>query len=667
MKQFFAALAANLVTIAILVVGMILLVVGLVASAAGSRGAPTVRDGSVLVVNLESALSDAPANFEPTSALEGLLEASSAKKLPLRAAIKAIDAAANDDHISGILIRGNVTADGYSSGYAALKELREAIIAFHSRSKKPVHAYLVNAFTKDYYLASAASTITLDPFGSLMIPGLASEEIFLAGFLEKYGIGIQVSKVGKYKSAVEPYIRTDMSPENREQVKGYLGDLWSEVKRGISATRKIDTVAFQQLVDREGILQPEVARASGLVDRVAYFDVVLADLHAISKASDGRKVLTSKETAKALSETLTVAAEALTKSDSVSQIATKTDSAKTVVKKTSSDMPASLSALLPSLPQIDLAAYAPIASARAQTIGVKQSVAIVYAEGDIVDGEGGTNMIGGDALARELRKVRADDDIGAVVLRVNSPGGSAIASETIQRELALIRQDKPVVVSMGTVAASGGYWITTAATRVFAEPNTITGSIGVFSLIPNVKTIAAKHGITFDTVKTGKYADLYTLMRARTPDEMAILQRSTDAIYNAFIERVANARHLSTDSVRVIAEGRVWSGEDAMQIGLVDSLGNLDAAVKSAASLARMVGEYGVRELPRGKSATETLMEMFDRKAPPVASISSTGLLVGRDPVRSMAREMLHELEALLTYNDPRNVYARMPYLLRIR
>ena len=665
MKQFFAALAANLVTIAIVVVGLILLGIGVAASAAGSR-APTVRDGSVLVLNLESALSDAPANFEPKSAFQGLLEANSSEKLPLRSAIKAILAAGNDDHISGILIRGNVTADGYGSGYAAVKELREALIAFHAQSKKPVHAYLVNAQTKDYYLASAASTVTLDPFGSLMIPGLASEEVFLAGLLEKYGIGIQVSKVGKYKSAVEPYIRKDMSPENREQVKGYLGDLWSEIKRGISDTRKIDTVAFQQLIDREGILLPETARAAGLVDRVAYFDVVLADLQALSKATSNKKVMTTEETAKAMAETAFVASTASAKSDSANGSATKSDSAKTVAKKSSTDMPASLAALIPSLPQIDLAEYAPVAASRAQNIGVKQAVAIVYAEGDIVDGEGGPDMIGGDALARELRKVRADNDIGAVVLRVNSPGGSAIASETIQRELALIKKDKPLVVSMGTVAASGGYWITTAATRVFAEPNTITGSIGVFSLIPNVKAIASEHGVTFDTVKTGKYADLYTLMRPRTPDEMAILQRSTDAIYNAFIDRVATARHLTTDSVRVIAEGRVWSGEDAMRIGLVDSLGNLDAAVKSAATMARMVGEYSIRELPRGKGAAEALMQLFDRKSPPVAKIS-TGLLAGRDPVRAMARDMLHELDALLSYNDPRNVYARMPYLLRIR
>lgn len=650
MKQFFAALAANLVTIAIVVVGSILLIVGIAVSAAGTSS-PSVRPGSVLVLNLENTLSDAPGDFEPTSALEGLLESGSSDKLPLRSAILAVRAAAKDDRISSILIRGSVSADGYGSGYAALKELREALIAFHEQSKKPVHAYLVSAASKDYYLASAASVITIDPFGALMMPGLAAEELFLAGFLEKYGIGVQVSRVGKYKSAVEPFLRRDMSPENRQQVKGYLGDLWGEVKRGVAATRKIDTTALQELVDREGIIHPAQALAAGLVDRVAYFDVVINDLKALSSSTADTKVITSKEARKAEAETVETAAAAAAK--------------KPDTTKATPALPASLAALLPALPQISLSDYAPIAAQRAQPMITRQFVAVVYAEGDIVDGEGGPDMIGGDALARELRRVRGDKEVAAVVLRVNSPGGSAIASETIQRELALIKQDKPLVVSMGTVAASGGYWISTAASRVFAEPNTITGSIGVFSLVPNVKTLANKHGITFDTVKTGKYADLFTLMRPRTPDEMAVLQRSTDVIYDAFIDRVAKARNLSPDSVRVIAEGRVWSGEDAVQIGLVDSLGNLDAAIKSAADMARIVGDYGVRELPRGKSATEVFMELFDRKSPPVASMSSA--LAGRDPVRAMARDILHELDALLAFNDPRNVYARMPFLLRIR
>jgi protease-4 len=643
MKQFFASLAANLVTIAIVVVAMILVIVGAVASAGRSR-APTVRDGSVLIVDLESALSDAPGDFAPRSALQSLLgSAGGSDKLPLRSAIIGIREAATDSHITGILIRGNVTADGYSSGFAALKELREAIIDFRTRGRKPVYAYLVNAETKDYYVASAASVVTLDPFGALMVPGLASEEMFLSGFLEKYGIGVQVSRVGRYKSAVEPYLRADMSPENRQQVKGYLGDLWAEVKRGIATSRNIDTVTFQQTVDREGILQPQQALDAGLIDRIAYFDVVIDDLKALSKGtSPVTTIVARKDSNRVLADS------------SVTKTGAKPAAA-----------PASMAGVLPSLPQITLADYAPIAAGRATPMGAKQSVAIVYAEGDIVDGQGGSDVIGGDALATELRRIRGDGAIRAVVLRVNSPGGSAVASETIQRELALMKQDKPVVVSMGTVAASGGYWITTAASRVFAEPNTITGSIGVFSIIPNVKSIANKNGITFDTVTTGKYADLYTLMRPRTPDEMAVLQRGVDAIYNAFIQRVATARHLSTDSVRVIAEGRVWSGKDAVRIGLVDSLGNLDAAVKSAAGMARLVGDYNVIELPRRKGAAEVLTEMFDRKQPPVASLNS-GLLAGRDPMRGMIRSVVRDLDVLLTYNDPRNMYARMPYVLHI-
>ncbi|MEP6781534.1 MAG: signal peptide peptidase SppA, partial [Gemmatimonadaceae bacterium] len=580
MKQFFTALAANLVTIAIVVVGSILIIAGIAASAGSSR-VPTVRVGSVLIINMSNTLSDAPGDFEPRSAFQNILGSGSSDKLPLRSAIVAVRGAAKDDRISGILIEGNVSSDGYGSGFAALKELREALIEFHALSSKPVHAYLVNADTKDYYLASAASTITLDPFGALMVPGLASEEIFLSGFLEKYGVGVQVSRVGKYKSAVEPFLRPDMSPENRQQVQGYLGDIWGEVKRGVAATRKIDTTAFQQLVDKEGILQPQTALQAGLIDRVAYFDVVLADLKALARSEGAQKAIpTAQQIQRANSETASVSPTAVTAPAANSATA---QAPKDTIKRSTS-VPSSVASSLPSLPQISLVDYTSIAAARARVVGAKQAIAIVYAEGDIVDGQGGPGSIGGDGLAKELRRIRADNEIAAVVLRVNSPGGSAIASETIQRELKLLAQDKPLVVSMGTVAASGGYWITTASSRIFAEPNTITGSIGVFSIIPNFKAIAAKNGITFDTVKTGKYADLYTMMRPRTADEMAVLQRGTDAIYNAFIERVANARHISTDSVREIAQGRVWSGEDAMRIGLVDSIGNLDAAVKSAAT-----------------------------------------------------------------------------------
>ncbi len=640
MKQFLTAIAANLLTIAICVVGGVLLVLGIAASA-GSADPVKVADGSILVIDLGRAFSDRPAETKPGSFLDDALSAGQGAAMPLRAATIALKAAANDDRISGILLRGSISADGYASGYAALRELRAAIASFRL-SKKPVHAYLVNPDTRDYYVASAASMVTLDPFGSLLMPGLASEQVFFTGLFEKFGIGMQVSRVGRFKAAVEPFTRRDMSPENRLQVEAYLGDLWSEVKRGVANSRGIDTLALQALVDEQGIILPAEAKAARLVDRIAYFDDVLDDLQRLSvaaRAADGAKQ-TPKDSIRA----------------------------------------AEMAALLdrPTLPQISLGDYAPIAVGQDRSFNASQTIAIVYAEGDIVDGEGDDGMIGGASLARELRRVRNDGKVKAVVLRVNSPGGSAIASEQIQRELSLIRKQKPIVVSMGTVAASGGYWISTAASRVFAQPNTITGSIGVFSLVPNIKTLANRNGVTFDTVKTGRYADLFSIARPRTDAELAVLQRGTDAVYAAFIERVATARKLTPDSVQAIAEGRVWSGEDAMRLGLVDSIGGLDAALKSAASLAKITGDYDVREYPRVKSATEKLTDLLDNKPEPVAAAISAAaisaahpgahaLLTGRGPASSLARDITHELDVLLRYNDPRGVYARMPFVLRIR
>lgn len=635
MKAFFTAIAANLVTIALCVVGGIILIIGIAAAASGDKPV-TVRKGSVLIVDLDQTFVDAPAAAERRSALDDALLSGGQNTIPLRSAIIAIRAAAGDDDISGVLIRGSINASGYGSGYAALRELRSAISDFR-RSKKPVHAYLVNPETRDYYIASAASVITLDPFGALMLPGMSSEQVFFAGLLEQYGIGVQVSRVGRFKAAVEPFTRKDMSPENRLMTKAYLADMWSEVKRGISESRGIDTVALQSIVDAQGIIQPADAKTAKLVDRVAYFDEVLSDLETLA----GTKV-----------------------------IATKSDSSSTK-KPARADADPSASLGGPSLPQVSLEEYAPIAGTRVRQIGAKQSVAIVYAEGDIVDGQGDRGSIGGDGLARELRRVRGDGNVKAIVLRVNSPGGSAIASEKIQRELMLTRKTKPIVVSMGTVAASGGYWISTAATRVFAQPNTITGSIGVFALVPNLKGIANKNGITFDTVKTGKYADIFTMSRPRTADEMAVLQRGTDAVYAAFIDRVSTARHISPDSVRTIAEGRVWSGTAAMRIGLVDSIGGLDAAVKSAASLAKLTGDYDVREYPRVRTTAEILKQMFERKPAPVASIAAAlvgnAITSGRGPAARLSREIVQQLGVLLSYDDPRGVYARVPYILIVR
>jgi len=632
MKAFFTALAANLVTIAVCVVLALLLLAGVGASLA-SRPA-VVATGSILVVDLSQPLSDRPHRHEPATVLDRAL-AGGAAPLPLRAATRAIRAAADDDQISAILLRGNVAGDGPWSGFAALRELREALLAFRA-SRKPLLAHLETPDTRTYYVASTASQLSIDPSGSVLLPGLAAEPVFLAGFLERYGIGVQVSRVGRYKAAVEPYTRADMSPENRVQVRGYLDALWREVKGGVASTRKLDTARIQALADSTPILLPGDARTATLVDRVAYFDEVLDTLEAISRRA---RVAAGESPAAPASRD----------------------------RNESAALPDR-----PRLPQIHLDAYAPVALAREQLIGASRVVAILYAEGDIVDGDGAEGEVGGATLARELRRLGRDPEIKAVVLRVNSPGGSAFASEQIQRELTRVAARVPLVVSMGSVAASGGYWISTAARRLFAEPNTITGSIGVFSLVPNIQTLANRQGITFDTVKTARYADLFSLARPRTAAELAVLQRGTDAVYDGFIARVAAARRLSPDSVRTLAEGRVWSGADAQRIGLVDSLGGLDDAVRSAAGLAKLTGDYDVREFPRAKSTAERLSEVLEDAPTPLAAsmgraaVASTGLPVTGLPVAGVARDILREVQLLTKASDPRATYARLPFVLRI-
>ena len=632
MKAFFTALAANLVTIAVCVVLALLLLAGVGASLA-SRPA-VVATGSILVVDLSQPLSDRPHRHEPATVLDRAL-AGGAAPLPLRAATRAIRAAADDDQISAILLRGNVAGDGPWSGFAALRELREALLAFRA-SRKPLLAHLETPDTRTYYVASTASQLSIDPSGSVLLTGLAAEPVFLAGFLERYGIGVQVSRVGRYKAAVEPYTRADMSPENRVQVRGYLDALWREVKGGVASTRKLDTARIQALADSTPILLPGDARTAALVDRVAYFDEVLDTLEAISRRAR------------------------VAGGESPSAPASRDRNESAVLPDR------------PRLPQIHLDAYAPVALAREQLIGASRVVAILYAEGDIVDGDGAEGEVGGATLARELRRLGRDPEIKAVVLRVNSPGGSAFASEQIQRELTRVAARVPLVVSMGSVAASGGYWISTAARRLFAEPNTITGSIGVFSLVPNIQTLANRQGITFDTVKTARYADLFSLARPRTAAELAVLQRGTDAVYDGFIARVAAARRLSPDSVRTLAEGRVWSGADAQRIGLVDSLGGLDDAVRSAAGLAKLTGDYDVREFPRAKSTAERLSEVLEDAPTPLAAsmgraaVASTGLPVTGLPVAGVARDILREVQLLTKASDPRATYARLPFVLRI-
>jgi protease-4 len=280
-------------------------------------------------------------------------------------------------------------------------------------------------------------------------------------------------------------------------------------------------------------------------------------------------------------------------------------------------------------------------------------IAVVYAEGEIVDGEGETGEVGGSTFSRELRKLRQDENIKAVVLRVNSPGGSASASEVIQREVRLMKKVKPIVVSMGSYAASGGYWISAYADRIFAEPATITGSIGVFGIQMDVQKLANNLGVTFDSVKTGKFGDALTISRPKTEEELAIFQRMVDWIYAEFIAKVAEGRQLSKDTVEGIAQGRVWSGTEAQKIGLVDEMGGLDAAIAFAADKAGLGNNYRLTEFPRKKELFEALQEMITRNAPRSARASG--------PAAQIMERIESELKVLKSLRDPRGVYARLP------
>ena len=608
MKNFFTSMFGALVALIIFTGGCVVLFIGFIAALAavggGDKATPVFERGSYLVFDLSSNISDAPPPFE------SMFFSDRPATLQLRTVTRAIRSAAKDDKIAGVFITGDLTPTAFGSGYAALKEVRDALAEFKDAGK-PVVAYLTYATTKSYYLASAASDLAIDPYGVILMPGLASEPAFFAGAFQKYGINVQVTRVGKYKSAVEPFTRTDMSPENREEVQKLLNDLWLGILADIAPSRGLTPEKIQATVDDEGLIRAETAKQHQLVDRIAYRDEIYDAL----KAKTGRAG--SKEPFKQI----TIDDYANTVGDVVE-----------VAKK----------------------------DVEAPKIGSgRGKVAVVYAEGEIVDGEGENGEVGSTTFSRELRKLRQDEEVKAVVLRVNSPGGSASASETIQREIRLIKKVKPVIISMGTYAASGGYWISAYGDRIFAEPTTITGSIGVFGLQFDVQKLANDFGITFDSVKTGKFADALTIARPKTPEELAVLQRMVDWIYEQFIAKVAEGRKLTPADVEAIAQGRVWSGAEAVRIGLVDEIGGLDAAIAHAADRAGLGSNYRIVEFPRQKELVEAIQEFIEKTAPRYARSTDLGAQV--------KARLESELRLLKSFNDPNGVYARLPVHFSIR
>ncbi|HXC16669.1 MAG TPA: signal peptide peptidase SppA [Holophagaceae bacterium] len=570
------------------------LLFGFIALVGASAAKPEVPSKAVLVFDLGTNIPDHVRDDDPQAALQRVLGRGS-RELGLDDVLAALDRAADDDRIAAVYLTGNLQPQGYGAGFGALQEIRAALQRV--AVKKPVVAYGMAFAKRDYYLASAGK-IYLNPVGELEVNGLASEPMFYGDAFQKYGVQVQVTRVGKFKSAVEPFILDKMSPENRQQIQALLDDVWGEWKSVVAESRHTSSNALQALADNKGMLDANEAEAAGLIDGVRPFDGMLAELKKLSGKGEKAREFS----------------------------------------------------------QIDIGSYVdllPETSARAK-------VAVIYAEGEIVDGDGQPGQIGGDALARELRRIRQDSSVKAVVLRVNSPGGSAAASDLIQREVILTRQAKPLIISMGTVAASGGYWISTYGDRIFAEPGTITGSIGVFGLLPNLQKLANDHGITFDEVSTAKMANPMTLARPKTPEELARIQSLVDRIYDQFLSKVSESRGIPKDGVNEIAQGRVWSGQRALQLHLVDEIGGLQDAVRYAAMKAGLGSDYEITNGGAPKTPMQKLLESLDENARPRPVIKA-------GPLQQVMDQAKGSFDLLSSLNDPHGVYARMPMDLTMR
>ena len=593
MKSFFASFFGTLFAIALVIIGGFLLLIGIISLIGSSNKGPTVENKSLLVIDLSVPISDAPAELN-TSELISELSGQENQRVTLREVLRSISLATTDDRIPAIFLTGNVSPGSYSSGLAALREIREALLRF-KQSKKPIYARLVVPFTRTYYVASVADKIYLDREEGMAVSGLASEQLRFASLLKKFGIGVQVSKQGKYKSAVEPFLLDNSSPENTEQVQALLSDFWTEITTGIEQARGIKPGTVQELIAQKGLIDADTALEQKLVTNLEPLTAVMDELK--QKYAEDSKNNTFR--------------------------------------------------------QITVANYLTAFDGRPRTPEKGSKVGIVYAEGEIVDGEGDSSTVGGDKLARAIRKFRFDPDIKAIVLRVNSPGGSALASEVIRSELDSTQKAKPVVVSMGTVAASGGYWISTVANRVFAEPGTITGSIGVFGLFPNVQKLANENGVFWNPIETSPYSDLFTISRPKTDAELAVLQRTIDHIYDDFLKHVSAARHMPVDGVKEIAQGRVWSGSQAIKLHLVDEMGGLQAAISYAGTSAKLGDNPKITEYPVKKDLNEKLKELFKgSERPPVSKL---------DPINQELKALEAELHTLTHLNDPQGIYALLP------
>ena len=490
----------------------------LISALFSSDGKVSVKENSVLEINLE----DVSYDYAGKTYIKDI-NYFDAKHNGVTDIINAIKEATKDENIKGISLLNNKS----QLGLAQTKAVRDALQEF-KKSKKFVYAYADYLSQGEFYLASVADKLYLNPAGELEFKGLSSEVIYMKDLQEKSGIKMEVIRHGKYKSAVEPFLNQEMSAENREQLTALLQSVWSTIAKDISNSRNISVDELNIIADSLKGRTPVLALQNKLIDKIAYED----EYHNLIKK----------------------------------ELKTKEDE---------------------DYETIDIIDYARNIATSAKDYSKKDIIAVIYAQGEIASGEGEVNVIGEGSIKRALKDAREDEDIKAIVLRVNSPGGSALTSELIWREIEITKKTKPVVVSMGNYAASGGYYIAAGANRIFAEPNTITGSIGVFGVLPNMTQLSKNIGINAEQVKTHAQANGYSVFEPLDNNFKNLMVENIETIYTTFLERVANGRKMTTAQVDSIAQGRVWTGVEAKNIGLVDEIGGLDSAIKYAAILAK--------------------------------------------------------------------------------
>lgn len=568
---------------------MIIVLIG-IAAGGSDKDTVQVKDNSVIELDLSKVTEDYSGSFynDEYSFLN------SEPKEGLTDVLKAIKAAKDDKRIKGITITNNMSL----LGIAQLKSLRDQLEDFKT-SKKFVVAYADNYSQSDYYLNSVADTLYLNPIGEVDFKGLSSEVMFFKDLQEKTGIKMEVIRHGKYKSAVEPFLANEMSPENREQISSMLNSIWASIAGDISKSRKMSLDELNSIAENLNGRTPELAKQHKLVDKIGYED----------EFKNGIK--------KALK-----------------------------VKKDED------------YNSVDILDYVSATSLNDVFSDAKDDIAIIYAQGEITGGEGGLTSISEDPMRESFKAALEDDAVKAIVLRVNSPGGSALTSELIWREVELAKKKKPVVVSMGNYAASGGYYISCGANRIFAEPGTITGSIGVFGVLPNLTELSGRVGIHTEQVKTHSNASGYSVFTPLQPATRDIIQQSVENIYKTFVNRVAAGRKMSFEQVDAIAQGRVWTGAEALEKGLVDELGGLDDAVKYAAKLAK-IKTYRTVDFPEYEIDFEKIFANL------------TGMPFAKtkeDFIKEEVGEQNYQIiERLRRVSQLRGVQAIMPYEITIR